>query len=278
MLAVISYDPLVRIDLGPLSISPHGIGTAMGFLIGAAVMLPATRRRGMSDDLVWSIVSRSVVGAIVGARFFYVLNNFSDYDSPLEWFQIWEGGISLLGGIVGAIVACLPFLRGEGLRFFQVMDAVVPGLAVGIIIGRIGDLVIADHLGSPTSSPLGFRCPDVVDVGETVGSPCPAGEIVHLTALYDLFAASAVLALALVIRRRVRLEGQTTLISAMAYGTGRFLFDFLREDVRRLGLTGSQWVALVVALVGAAVLLRRRQAPANPDALPAADPLPVARP
>jgi phosphatidylglycerol---prolipoprotein diacylglyceryl transferase len=264
-LAAVSYDPLVKIHLGPLSISPHGIGTAAGFLAGAWLFFPAARRRGMPDELVHSILTRAIIGALVGARLFYVLNNLSDFQSPLEWLRIWEGGISLLGGITGAILAALPVLRGQGWRFLQVMDAAVPGLAVGIAIGRVGDLVIADHLGARTSLPFGYRCPDVVDVGRTVGSPCPPGEVVHLTALYDLVAVSVVLAIALVVRRRARWEGTTTLVAAIAYGIGRFTFDFLREDVRRLGLTGSQWVGLSVVAIAAVVLWRRRPTRRNAD-------------
>lgn len=266
VLSAISYDPLVKINLGPLSISPHGIGTAVGFLAGAQLFLPAARRRGMPDELVQQILTRAIIGAIVGARLFFVVNNFSDFDGPVEWLKIWEGGISLLGGIAGAIAVCLPLLRGGGWRFFQVMDAAVPGVAIGIIFGRIGDLVIADHLGARTDVAFGFRCPDVVDVGRTVGSPCPPGEVVHLTALYDLIVVSLVLALVLVVRRRARWEGTTTLVAAAAYGAGRFAFDFLREDVRRLGLTGSQMVGIAVVTTALVVLWRRRPAHVNPDA------------
>lgn len=67
-----------------------------------------------------------------------------------------------------------------------------------------------------------------------------------------------VLGLVLWARRRSRPEGELSLIAALAYGIGRFGFDFARADVRRLGLTGSQWVALAVVLVaGAAVVYRR---------------------
>jgi phosphatidylglycerol:prolipoprotein diacylglycerol transferase len=257
-LAAISYEPLVRIRLGPLAVSPHGIATALAFLAGTAVMLPAARRRGLSEELVYGIVTRALLGGVVGARFFYVLNNFSSFDSPFEWLAIWEGGISLLGGIVGAVIANLGYLRRHGHRFFQVMDAAVAGLALGIGIGRIGDLVIADHLGTPTDLPFGFRCPAVVDVGRTVGSRCPPGEVVHLSALYDLVAVSVVLGLVLWARRRSRPEGEFSLIAAVAYGLGRFGFDFARADVRRLGLTGSQWVALAVVLVACAALVYRR--------------------
>lgn len=257
-LAAISYDPVVRVVLGPLSVSPHGIGTALGFVAGALLMWPGMQRRGVEEDLFSTIATRSIIGGIVGARFFYVLNNLSSYDSIGEALRVWEGGISLLGGLFGAIVLCYPVVRGRGFRFFQVMDAAVPGLALGIAIGRVGDLVIADHLGAPTTLPFGFRCPEVVDVGRTVGSSCPPGEVVHLTALYDLIAVTVVLAIVVGYRRVQRVEGAVTLVAGMAYGAGRFTFDFLREDVRRLGLTGSQWVALTVVTLAAVLFLRRR--------------------
>lgn len=261
ILAAISYQPLVRIHLGPLSVSPHGIGTALAFVAATAIMLPSARRRGLDDELVYAIVTRAAIGGIVGARLFYVLNNFSDYGwSPFEWIAVWEGGISLLGGIFGAILLNVGFLRGRGLRFFPAMDAAVVGLAVGIGIGRIGDLVIADHLGATTDLPFGFRCPDVVDVGRTVGSRCPPGEVVHLSALYDLLAVSVVVALLLWARRRPRPVGELSLMTAVAYGLGRFGFDFARADVRRLGLTGSQWVALVVVAGAAVAIVWRRRA------------------
>ena len=81
------------------------------------------------------------------------------------------------------------------------MDVAAPWLPFGIAIGRMGDLVIADHLAGRTDLPFGFRCPQIVDVGRTVGSPRPAGEVVHLTAAYDLLVAAAVAATLVILRR-----------------------------------------------------------------------------
>lgn len=265
VLGAISYTPLVRIHIGPLAISPHGIGTALGFALGAKLLYPRTRARGIDDQWVGAALTRALIGAIIGARVAFVVNNFSHFDSPIEWFQVWNGGISLLGGISGALLANAKHMRRGGYRFFQVMDAVVPGLAVGIAVGRIGDLVIADHLGGRTSLPFGFQCPNIVDVGRTVGSPCPAGEVVHLTAAYDLIAVSVVLAIVLFLERKRLREGTLAISAALAYAIGRFSFDFLREDVRRLGLTGSQMFALSVAIAATVALVRRRRRP--PDVL-----------
>ena len=258
VLAAISYSPLVRIAIGPFAISPHGIFTAVGFLVGAKLLLGDTRRRSIPDDAIYAILTRAALGALVGARVVYVLNHLSNYESPLEWFKVWEGGISLLGGIAGAVLVATPEVRRRGLGFFPLMDLAAPWLPLGIAIGRIGDLIIGDHLGAPTTLPFGFRCPDIVDVGRTVGSPCPAGEVVHLTAAYDLVIAGSV-ALVLIALRRVPLRlGERTLIFGVLYGTGRFAFDFLREDTRRFGLTGSQWTALAVAFICLGLIAHRR--------------------
>src|SRR6185437_13940748 len=93
------------------------------------------------------------VGSLIGARVAYVIAHVSDYASPLDWFKIWQGGISLLGGIAGATVAnAISIKRQEfRFRFFQAADSIAPCLALGIAVGRIGDLIIGDHLGKPTS-------------------------------------------------------------------------------------------------------------------------------
>src|SRR5919112_109154 len=158
MLAVIAYDPIVHVKLGPLSISPHGVGIAVGFLLGARLMLPAAEKRGISADEVYSLLTRAAIGAIIGARVAYVINRAGDYDSVVDMFKIWQGGISLLGGFAGAILLALPEMRRRQLSFWKVMDAAAPGMALGVIIGRIGDLVVGDHLGKQTSLFLGFRC------------------------------------------------------------------------------------------------------------------------
>lgn len=271
MLAAISYSPLVRIAIGPLAISPHGILTAVGFLIGARFLLADTRRRSISDDVMYAILTRAAIGALIGARVVYVLNHLSRYESPLEWFKVWEGGISLLGGIAGALLAATPEVRRRGIAFFELMDLAAPWLPLGIAIGRIGDLIIGDHLGGRTSLPFGFRCPNVVDVGRTVGSPCPAGEVVHLTAAYDLVIAATVAIVLIALRRVALRRGERTLLFGMLYGAGRFAFDFLREDTRRFGLTGSQWTVLAVATVCVVLLtIRRRRLDLQPEVTSAA--------
>ena len=269
MIALLQFDPIVYLHLGPLRVSPHGIATAVGFVAGARLLLPATRERGIDDDVVYSMLYRAAIGALIGARLAYALNHLSEYsDDPLSALAIWEGGISLFGGIAGGVLAAVPIMRRHRLPFWSVMDAAAPGLALGIAIGRIGDLVVGDHLGRPTSFVLGFKCTEADSA-----SPCiaPTGSGVHLPALYDLASASALLVVLLLLRRRPRREGFLILIAAAWYGAGRFVEDFFRiDDEVALSLSGSQITAVLVVLVAVALLVRRRLGPSGSAASTAA--------
>ncbi len=267
MLGVISYDPIVRIHLGPLSISPHGIFIAIGFMVGAWFMLPESRKRGMPDDVVYPLFTLAAIGSLVGARVAYVVNHIADYaSSPLDILLVWQGGISLLGGFFGAIAFAIPRIRREKLSFWKVMDAAAPGMALGVVVGRIGDLIIADHLGKATSFFLGYRCPAL---GVETGSPCGAtdlvsrtpGLIVHQTALYDMMLAAVLLLVLVRLRRTAHFDGFLIVVFGLGYGINRVIEDFLREDTRRLGLTASQWTALTTLSLCLYVLAVRRRTP-----------------
>jgi phosphatidylglycerol:prolipoprotein diacylglycerol transferase len=264
--AFITYDPLVKIHLGPLAVSPHGIGIAVGFMAGARLIRPDTRARGIADEQLYTLLTRAAIGAIIGARVAYVFNHLGEYDNPLQWLEVWHGGISLLGGIFGAVLAAYPLMRRFSIPLRSIMDAAAPGLALGILIGRVGDLLVGDHLGKPTTFALGFKC-----TGANSASPCvaPIGHAVHMPALYDLISVSALLAVLLVLRRKRRADGFLIVFFAAWYSVGRIIEDFFRIDVTHgTGLTGSQWTSLVTLIVCVALLVRLVRRPPSEPAPP----------
>jgi phosphatidylglycerol:prolipoprotein diacylglycerol transferase len=266
VLGAISYHPIVHVKIGPLSISPHGVGIAVGFLLGARLMLPEANRKGIRDEQVYALLTRAAIGAIIGARVAYVVNHLGDYSSVWEVLKVWHGGISLLGGIAGAILLALPKMKAERLSFWKVMDAAAPGMALGVIIGRIGDLIVADHLGTRTNFFLGYKCPGL---NVPTASPCgpthfadrTVGAVVHQTALYDFVSSILLLSFLLWLRRKQRYDGFLIFVFAVWYGAMRIVEDFLREDVRHFGLTGSQWSSIVVVAVCLALLTLYRRTP-----------------
>jgi phosphatidylglycerol:prolipoprotein diacylglycerol transferase len=276
----LAWEILPRINLGPLAISPHGIGIAVGYLVGAQIMVARARTRGGPDEAdLWNVVFYALIGAIVGARVGYVLGHLSQVTEGgrdlLGILRVWEGGISLLGGITGGILGALPYVLRRRMGFWRMMDLVVPGLALGIVIGRIGDLVIGDHLGKPTALPWGWRC-----LGEVGGTPPASASVyrlaleqgnppslgcfdlaLHQTALYDFASTLVLLGVLVVLDRRGHRLGFLTLAFGAWYGTMRVITDFLRVDRRYLGLTGSQLLALGVVLVALFLLARFGGAP-----------------
>jgi phosphatidylglycerol---prolipoprotein diacylglyceryl transferase len=279
---------------GSFAISPHGLFIAIGFMIGAMLLTRLATRRGINEDHIQTIIFWCLVGAIIGARLFYVLAHFSEFDNLGQMLAIWRGGISLLGGIAGAILINVHRLRKYGYRFFQVVDPGAVAVALGISIGRIGDLIIGDHLGKPTSWLLAwkysggtlappFTCVDevcqaglqgghlerVTRTGATLfdakGAILAQGVGVHQTALYDMILVGLLFALLWYLQKRPRREGVLTLTFGLFYGCFRLLEDSLRIDKRFGPLTGSQWTALTVAILSAAILLWWRFHPLPPD-------------
>ncbi len=298
-LASVGWPVLDRFRFGDFAISPHGLGIALGFLIGGVLFQRHVERHGITAEHASQIVFWSLVGSILGARFFYVLAHLSEFESPVEWLKIWEGGISLLGGIAGATIINTIRVRRQGYRFFQVADALAAPLALGIATGRIGDLIIGDHLGKPTSWLLAwtyeggalappFSCADEVctanlqgDFVETItrqgaqlleaGARVAEGVGVHQTALYDMLLAGALFALLWFLGKKERRAGVLTLTFGLGYGCIRLLEDTLRIDKRFGPFTGSQWTALTVAIISAALLLSWAMSDREPVAMATPD-------
>ena len=292
MIASIGWPVTPRV----LGFSPHGVFIAIGFAIGAWLFGKLAPRRGISVDAVNSIVFWALIGAIVGARVAYVIAHASEFSSPIQWLEVWKGGISLLGGIAGATIANAFNIRRYGLRFFQVADALAAPLALGIAVGRIGDLIIGDHLGKPTSWLLAWTwkggqlappwiCNATSCQAQLQGNhieiirrrsaelhagfqTIATGVGVHQTALYDMLIAWTLFAFLWWFIREPRREGVATLVFAVWYGCARLLEDFLRIDKRFGPLTGSQWTALTVVIVSILVLalwaITKRPGPTTP--------------
>jgi phosphatidylglycerol:prolipoprotein diacylglycerol transferase len=276
----LEWEIVSRIEIGPLAVSPHGLGIAIGFLIGAQLMARrAGRLGGPAEQHIWNTVFWILLGSMVGARVAYVIGHFSEVTNDgsdlLGIFKVWEGGISLLGGITGGVIGAVPYIRRHKLGFWRMADLAAPGLALGIAVGRIGDLVIGDHLGKPTSFFLGWRClgeaggpgPQSAEIYRAAlerGEPPSLGcydIVLHQTAIYDFVSSWILFAVLIWLGRRAVNRGVLALVFTTWYGGMRLVTDALRVDKRYFGLTGSQLTALAVVLISLYLLARYRGAP-----------------
>jgi len=261
-LAYLGWKVIPRVKIGPLSISPHGLGIAAGYAAGGTLLARRGERLyGIAREHVWNMLMWAVGGVIVGARLFYVVGHFNLYfgagRDPLDLFKIWQGGIVFYGGVFGGIAAAYPYMRRHHLNFWHIMDAAAPGFPLGLIFGRIGDLIIGDHLGGPTRFFLGWKYRG----GDLPGCPptgCPRiGEVVHQTALYDFINVLILFPVVMLLARKRRPDGWLIMFTATWYGGARFLEDFARTGTATyLGLRGTQWVSIAIIVVGTWYLRR----------------------
>ena len=135
---------------------------ALGVLLGSYL---AYRRAGkLFGEKVLDFCFWAVLAGLLGSRLWEVVFTWDLYKSnPLEIFAIWQGGLSIQGGVLGGVIAGYLWTKKENIHFWQFADLVVPGLLLGQAIGRLGCFMAGDDFGVPTASFLG--------VSYAVGSP-----------------------------------------------------------------------------------------------------------
>src|SRR5690554_1435908 len=157
-------DPIM-LQIGPLAIRWYGFLIAAGVVIGSIWALHAARRRDMDGDKLLDSAVWLVLAGIVGARLVYVLTSpgyfFGPGGNPLDAFKVWEGGISIHGGILGVMVALYYYARARNMNMWSMLDVLSGIGALGIIGGRIGNFMNGtDTGGRLTDWSIGFTWPE----------------------------------------------------------------------------------------------------------------------
>ncbi|HEX6202640.1 MAG TPA: prolipoprotein diacylglyceryl transferase family protein [Thermoanaerobaculia bacterium] len=268
------YPELVRI--GDFVITSFGAMMVAAFLAGYFQTSWGLRRLGVGDaDDASAMVFAAGVGGIVGGKVYYALL-YGD------WRLLFDrAGLVWYGGAIGGGLLVLWVIRRRRLPFAGVADAVMPGVALGYAIGRIGCFLVGDDYGRPTDSAVGVVFPQGLP-------PATAGTFrheygmempgvladdalvpVHPTQLYETAMALVIWGVAVLMLRRGARRGATALVAGALLAVERFVVEFFRaKDDRFFGdLTLAQLISLaLLALVAALWWLWRRRAEAAPAA------------
>ena len=126
--------------IGPFTIYSYGMMVAIAFLFGIFIAKLEAARKNIKPDLVYDFSFYLIIGSIIGARAYYIL--FFDVSgllkNPVTIFKIWQGGLSIHGGILAGVVTGLIFSRLKKISFWALADLVSPSIILGQAIGRIG--------------------------------------------------------------------------------------------------------------------------------------------
>jgi phosphatidylglycerol:prolipoprotein diacylglycerol transferase len=258
---------------GFLHVRSYGLMLSAAFLAGTWLAMREARRRRLDEDRLVSVMLVALVAGVLGARFLYVLEHVDEFRR--EWMSVvalWQGGLTLYGGVVAGTVAGLVAARRLGLPRWEVADALAPSFALGTAFGRVGCFLNGCCYGRPTTLPWGVRFPEDSFAGLEFGNAA-----VHPSQLYAAGAGLALFVLLWVLRTRMRTPGHLFWLFLMLFAVARVPLDMTRayepaaELLRVAGqpVTESQFTSLALALFSALMMARLRRARTVPDAAPA---------
>jgi phosphatidylglycerol:prolipoprotein diacylglycerol transferase len=243
-----------EIQLLGISIKTFGVMFALGFLACGAVVARRLGELGRPRDWAYEIVFAALIGGVVGARLYYLLENISAVEHDLLGSVFSGSGLVWYGGAIGGAIGVIGWMRWRGVLELQMLDMCATALALGYAIGRIGCQVSGDgDYGIRSSLPWAMGYPH-----GTV--PTPPGVRVQPTPIYETVAMCLLAYLLWSLRDRVR-PGVIFALSLIGSGFERFLVEFVRRNSEVLaGLTPPQLESLglmVIGLTWLAVLVRR---------------------
>ena len=232
-----------------------GAGLALGLHLADTVR---AQHKISEDDWQKTLIILSI-GALVGARFWHVMTDFMLYQSePQKVFYFWNGGLSIIGGVLFGAGALWYFFREQAALRSRIFDALIFGMPFAQALGRWGNYVNQELFGLPTSLPWGILIePALRPEGMTQYS------YYHPLFLYESIALFLFGVGLWIFYKRggIRIGSGTALWSyVLYYGVLRFLLDFLRVDtaVKIGGLGINQFVLLIFIVLSVRKLYYER--------------------
>ncbi len=236
-------------------IKSYGLMLSLSFMAGIFLSIHRGKRYGIAANTIIDLVFSVLVSSIIGVRLFYVLTHLEDYSVWYRVFFVWDGGLTLYGGIILSTLTVWWMVRRQRLPFLQVADVLAPGVALGIGITRIGCFLSGCCYGKPTDSPWAVCFPAGSPATHHFGESC-----VHPSQLYGSAGGFLIVAILLLWERRPAPAGATFGRFLILYGLARFLIDFSRyyepQQMMALGLSNNQWISLAFILGGTLVIVR----------------------
>lgn len=261
----IDIDPVIA-HFGPFMPTWYGLLVALAVLAGGWLGLREARRKGIDPQKMQSLILWGLLGGLVGARLFHVVDRWDLYTGdPVSALYVWEGGLAIYGGLIGGVLAGLLYARLNGLPLWRVMDAAAPGLILGQGLGRLACIPNGDALGAPADVPWAF----IYTNPASMVPPDLLGRPLHPYPVYELLFDFAVLGLLWKLRSVYKTDGPLFLTYVGVYAVGRFLLTFFRtEQVWFLGLQEAQVVALALLVLTVPLLFWRMQSRQRQDRQP----------
>jgi phosphatidylglycerol:prolipoprotein diacylglycerol transferase len=272
----------------------YALAYIVGLIIGWRMVVAAMKRpmlwpanqAPMRPEQAEGLLTAVVLGVILGGRLGFVVFYQPGYylQNPAEILQVWQGGMSFHGGMLGVAVAGLIFCRINKLAPMQVADAMALVVAPGLFLGRVANFINAELWGRPADVPWAVIFPG------QAAQDCPGPEGLverawqtlcarHPSQLYEAVLEGLILGailLWLAYRRGwLKAPGQLTGMFLAGYGASRFIVEHFRQPDAQflashprgyavylsdsIGLTMGQLLSLPMIMLGIALIIWARR-------------------
>lgn len=233
----------ILFHIGGFSVYAYGFFLALAVVVVTWLIAPQVARIGVSKEKLYDLIFWIVLFAILGARIFFVLLNTSYFiKNPLEILMIHRGGLAWQGSFIGGCLAGVFFLRKEGIPVWKFIDLVIPYVALGHAIGRVGCFLNGCCHGRVSEWGLYFPVLDAK---------------VLPTQLYMVVGQCVIFGLLKIRAQKPYVEGQIFIWYLMLSSMERFVMEFFRwNDRLYMGLSVFQYVCIMFFVV--AIVLNKK--------------------
>ncbi|MCX7123587.1 MAG: prolipoprotein diacylglyceryl transferase [Gammaproteobacteria bacterium] len=232
------FDP-IAFHLGPLAVHWYGLMYLFGLMLAWCLAryrmktqpwFPIKKTDTLSDLLFYAAMG-VILGGRIGYMLFYAFPDF--IHQPWIIFEVWDGGMSFHGGLIGVCLALFFFARKEKIAYFLLMDNIAPLVPIGLALGRLGNFINGELWGRVTNSPIGMIFP--------TGGPLPR----YPSQLFELSLEGLLLFILLwTISLKKRRPALISAIFLIGYASARFFVEFFREPDPQLGYLAFGWLTM----------------------------------
>ena len=253
----LEVDPPRSFFIGPFEVRMYGLIIAIGLMLAVWYCCRRSKEFGLTEDNLFDGLILVLPIAIIFARAYYCVFSWDEFaGNPISVFYIWNGGIAIYGGVLGAVLGMWIFSKWKKLKLTAVLDLVMMGFLIGQFVGRWGNFMNREAFGAETDSFLRMGLTNSL-----------TGEVTyfHPTFLYESAWNFVGFILIHFLSKKRKYDGQVALYYAAWYGLGRSLIEGLRMDSLYWGpFRVSQMLAALTCLAAVAVLVWQMFRPHDP--------------
>ena len=243
----IELNPDRAFQIGPFSLHIYGLLIGLGLMLAVIYGWKRSKQFGIKADDITDGVLWIVPFAILCARLYYCIFEWKTYaQNPISILYIWEGGLAIYGGVIGAVIGVAVFCYFKKIKLPALLDLVLLGFLIGQAIGRWGNFFNREAFGSETDSFIRMGLLNAATGTVTYHHP---------TFLYESLWNAVGFVILHNLSKKRQYDGQIALGYVLWYGFGRMIIEGLRTDSLMLGdfrvsqlLAGLSCAAAAIAL------------------------------